>query len=72
MTHVLHAAGLSPLWIFVAGMAAMLFLHAVVDIAVQPELDGGRKLLWGAFVLVIPFAGPLLWYKRGPRTLLER
>ncbi|MFR9731773.1 PLDc N-terminal domain-containing protein [Saccharopolyspora sp. MS10] len=70
MTHVLEAAGLGQLWIIAIGLLAAVFLHVLMDVLVQP-IDGGRKLLWAALVLVLPVAGAVLWYRLGPRTVHE-
>lgn len=69
MHHLFDHLGVPALWQLALLLALLFFLHALADILVQPELDGGRALLWGLLALALPFVGPVLWYVRGPRTL---
>ena len=71
MSHLLDHLGVPALWQGALMLTALCFLFALADILVQPELDGGRKLLWGLLALALPFVGPVLWYRLGPRTLRE-
>jgi hypothetical protein len=51
----------SIIWFFLFLIWLMLLFHVLLDIFRSPDLGGGAKALWLAFVLVLPFLGVLAY-----------
>ncbi|GHI02717.1 hypothetical protein AQI88_41755 [Streptomyces cellostaticus] len=54
------------------GLGALAFYFGALLSIVRSGLTGGMKLAWGAFALMAPYLGSLLWFLIGRRDAQRR
>ncbi|ANP52269.1 membrane protein DedA with SNARE-associated domain [Streptomyces griseochromogenes] len=74
--HQMALASTGNIVITCAGAAvvvgALAFYFGALLSIVRSDLTGGVKLLWGAFAVMAPYLGSLLWFLIGRRNAQRR
>lgn len=56
--------------VIVAALQYGLAIYTLLDLSRRPTVRGNNKVLWGLFILAVPFAGALTYAIMGPTSFI--